>query len=44
VLDRTLLSADDKTLLSTLLGGQFVVRFDQNEIVVAQRVAPPAKP
>lgn len=41
-LDRTLLSADDKTLLSQLLSGEFVVRFDQNDIVVAERVAAPA--
>jgi hypothetical protein len=43
VLDRTLLSADDKTLLGQLLAGQFVMRFDQNDIVVAQRVAPPPR-
>ena len=46
VLDRTLLSADDKALLTQLLSGEFVVRFDQNDIVVAERVAapPPSNP
>jgi uncharacterized membrane protein len=42
VLDRTLLSADDKALVAQLLGGEFVVRFDQSDIVVAERVRPPA--
>ena len=41
VLDRTLLSADDKILVSQLLSREFVVRFDQNDIVVAERVAAP---
>ena len=41
VLDRTLLNADDKALLNQLLGGEFAVRFDQSDIVVAQRVGPP---
>jgi uncharacterized membrane protein len=41
VLDRTLLSADDKTLLTTLLNGEFVIRFDKNDILVAERIAPP---
>jgi hypothetical protein len=41
-LDRTLLSADDKALLAQLLAGEFVVRFDQSDILVAERVRPPA--
>lgn len=42
VLDRTLLNADDKALLSRLLAGEFVVRYDELDIVVAERVQPPA--
>ena len=42
VIDRTLLNADDKTLLGQLLSREFTVRFDQNDIVVAERVAAPA--
>jgi hypothetical protein len=38
ILDRQALSADDNALLATLLRGQFAVRFDQSDIVVAQRV------
>ncbi len=44
VLDRQLLSADDKTLLDTLLSGEFALRFDHNDILVAQRVQPPGGP
>ena len=42
VLDRQLLNPDDKTLLAQLLAGEFTVRFDQQDIVVAERVQPPA--
>jgi hypothetical protein len=42
VLDRTLLSPDDKTLLTQLLSSEFQVRFDKDDIVVAERVRPPA--
>jgi uncharacterized membrane protein len=41
-LDRTLLSADDVALLNRLLTGEFAVRFDKDDIVVAQRIRPPA--
>ncbi len=41
VLDRTLLSTDDEALVNHLLSREFVVRFDQDDIVVAQRVAAP---
>ena len=40
-LDRQILSADDKRFLEELLGREFSVRFDKDDIVVAQRVAPP---
>jgi uncharacterized membrane protein len=39
--DRTLLNADDKDLLNRLLAGEFVVRYDTMDIVVAERVRPP---
>jgi uncharacterized membrane protein len=41
VLDRSILGVEDKTLLSRLLAGEFVVRFDKEDIMVAERVAPP---
>ena len=41
VLDRELLSADDKTLLAGLLSSQFVMRFDESDVLVAERVRPP---
>ena len=42
VLDRTLLSADDKTLLAQLMAGEFETRFDRDDVLVAERVRPPA--
>jgi len=42
VLDRRLLSPADTTLLNRLLSDEFAVRFEQQEIVVAERVRPPA--
>ncbi|HJV09536.1 MAG TPA: DUF2079 domain-containing protein [Acidimicrobiales bacterium] len=42
VLDRTLLSADDKVLLGQLMTSEFETRFDKDDILVAQRVRPPA--
>jgi len=44
VLDRQLLSPEDKALLAGLLSDEFVVRFDQSDILVAQRVRPPGGP
>lgn len=41
-LDRTLLNTDDKALLSRLLTSEFEIRFDKDDIVVAERVRPPA--
>jgi uncharacterized membrane protein len=41
VLDRLLLRPDDTSLVAQLLAGEFVVRFDQDDIVVAERVRPP---
>lgn len=40
-LDRTLLSAEDKILINHLLSGEFAVRLDEEDILVAERVAPP---
>ncbi|MDQ4090966.1 MAG: DUF2079 domain-containing protein, partial [Actinomycetota bacterium] len=42
VLDRTLLNADDKVLLNHLMSAEFEARFDRNDILVAERVRPPA--
>ena len=41
VLDRQLLNADDKRMIEELFAREFAVRFDKDDIVVAQRVAPP---
>lgn len=41
VLDRTLLGAEDSALVSRLLAGEFVVRYEKNDIVAAERVMPP---
>jgi uncharacterized membrane protein len=41
VLDRQLLNPDDKALLTRLLSGEFKVRFDRSDIIVAERVRPP---
>jgi len=41
VLDRTLLNADDKILLGQLLAGEFEMRFDKDDVLVAERVRPP---
>lgn len=40
VLDRLLFNDYDKKLVAQLLAGQFTVRFDKNDIIVAQRTAP----
>ena len=42
VLDRTLLNADDQALVAQLLTEEFVMRFDQSDIFVAERVKAPA--
>ncbi len=44
VLDRLLLSADDKALLDRLIGIEFTIRFDRNDVVVAERVRPAPQP
>jgi len=44
VLDRSVLGEEDKNLLSRLLASEFVVRFDQDGIMVAERVSPPLPP
>lgn len=41
VLDRQILSPEDKTMVAGLLVNQFTIRFDKDDIVVAQRVNPP---
>ena len=41
LVDRQLLSAEDKTFLSGQLAHEFAVRFDKDDIVVAERVNPP---
>jgi uncharacterized membrane protein len=41
VLDRQLLSAEDKALVSALLQREFTIRFDKQDIFVAERVNPP---
>ncbi|MGI8984144.1 MAG: DUF2079 domain-containing protein [Acidimicrobiales bacterium] len=41
VLDRMLLSADDKAFVNGLLAHEFAVRFDKDDILVAERVNPP---
>jgi uncharacterized membrane protein len=41
VLDRQVLSAEDKRFAEELFAREFTVRFDRDDIVVAQRVAPP---
>jgi len=43
-LDRTLLSPDDGILLAQLLSREFVIRYDQSDILVAERVAAPGAP
>ena len=40
VVDRRLFSDYDRRLVDTLLQGQFTVRFDREDVVVAQRTAP----
>jgi uncharacterized membrane protein len=40
LLDRQLLGTEDKALLAHLLGGEFAVRFDHNDILAAERVRP----
>jgi hypothetical protein len=40
VVDRRLFDAYDHNLVDALLGSQFTVRFDQQDIVVAQRTTP----
>ncbi len=44
LVDRQVLSTEDKAFLATLLSGEFAVRFDRNDILVAQRVKPPITP
>lgn len=44
VLDRQVLSAEDKRLAEELFAREFTVRFDKDDVVVAQRVAPPPRP
>ena len=45
VLDRQLLSNEDKAMVSGLLQHEFAVRFDKDDIFVAERVnAPPVRP
>lgn len=44
VLDQRLLSEDDEALASRLLGDEFIVRFDQDAIVVAERTRAPGNP
>jgi uncharacterized membrane protein len=44
VVDRTALSTDDNALLTRLLSDEFMVRFDQSDMVVAERVRPPNGP
>jgi uncharacterized membrane protein len=41
VLDRQLLNAEDKAMVSGLLQHEFAVRFDKQDILVAERVNPP---
>ena len=41
VIDRLLLSTEDKALLTSLLSNEFSVRMDRDDIVVAERVKPP---
>jgi hypothetical protein len=40
VLDRQPLGEEDKALLESLLGTQFRVRYERDDIVVAQRIRP----
>jgi uncharacterized membrane protein len=41
ILDRQLLSAEDRELLHTLLTTEFQLRYDHNDILVARRTHPP---
>jgi uncharacterized membrane protein len=43
VLDREMLTQKDSALLERLLAGEFVVRFDENGILAAERVRPPGR-
>lgn len=42
VLDRQVLSTEDKALLDRLLADEFVVRFDRNDVMVAERTRAPS--
>ena len=42
VIDRLLLSEEDKTLINRLLVREFVVRYESDNIMAAERVMPPA--
>ncbi|MFN2608717.1 MAG: DUF2079 domain-containing protein [Acidimicrobiales bacterium] len=44
LLDRRILSPEDTALLDSLLAGQFAVRYDHQDIMVAQRIRPPDAP